>query len=409
MVAVTPPSPRSAAAYALRLGCLSFGGPAGQIALISREVVDEHRWIDAATFSRALNLAMLLPGPEALQTVIYVGWRLYGVPGGIVAGLAFLGPGAAMLVALSWLYVRFGGLPSVAGGLIGLKSVVVAVIVLALCALARSLLRSRRDGAIALIAFGLVAVAHLSCATALAFGAAVALVGAAPPTTHRPAQRGSRSHVYRYKVLAWGVLLWLLPFEVVHQLAPASIAEQLYVALSRVALGGFGGAYAVVTWVGQLFVQDHHWVSVADLTAGIGLAETTPGPLVLVLQFYGYVAGWLAATPERAGSMALACAILASWATFLPSFVLVLGLAPEVESLVSRPRIAQALAGVGAAVVGVIATFAFGVGRAVLVPDARVDTVALGIATAAGLLLGRRWLGLPATIALGVAAGWWLR
>jgi len=401
------PSPWAATRYALRLGCLSFGGPAGQIALVSREVVDERRWLDADDFARALNLAMLLPGPEALQTVIYVGWRLYGVRGGIVAGMAFLGPGAALLIGLSWLYMRWGALAPVAAGLTGLKAVVAAMVAVALVSLSRRMLRTRRDQCIALAAGLWVAALHLSSAIALALAALVALIG--PVHERGPAvARPVRDHGHVYRVVGVGVVLWLLPWALVHIVAPASVAEQVYLTLSRVAVGGFGGAYAIVSWVGQLFVEKHHWIGLADVTAGIGLSETTPGPLLLVLQFYGFAAGWLAAAPGDALSSAVLCALLASWATFLPSFVLVLGLAPDVESLVAQPVIARALQGVSAAVVGVIATFAVGVGRAVLLPHGNLEWRPTVIAVAAGWLLSRQWLGLPATIAVGVVAGWLL-
>lgn len=402
----TRPSPWAATWYALRLGCLSFGGPAGQIALVSRELVEERRWLPAADFARALNLAMLLPGPEALQTVIYVGWRLYGAPGGIVAGLAFLGPGAVLLVGLSWLYMRWGALAPVAAGLTGLKAVVVALVSVALVSLARRMLRARSDYGIAIGAGLWVAVLHFSSAVALALGALVTLAMRQPHEPTASVARPTRDYGHVCRVIGAGLVLWCLPWGIVHIMAPGSVAEQVYLTLTRVALGGFGGAYAIVSWVGQLFVQDHHWIGVADLTAGIGLSETTPGPLLLVLQFYGFAAGWLAATPSLAWISAIICAFLASWATFLPSFVLVLALAPEVESLVARPAIARALQGVGAAVVGVIATFAVGVGRAVLMPQGMLDWRPTVIAAGAGLLLSRRGVGLPATMALGIVAGW---
>jgi chromate transporter len=375
--------------------------------LVSRELVEERRWLDAATFARALNLAMVLPGPEALQVVIYTGWRLYGVLGGIVAGLSFLVPGALLLMGLSYGYVRWGGLAPVASSLVGLKAVVIALVVLSVVQLARRLLQTRIAALIAVISFGLIAVGALPIPAVLALGA-LAFVAVMPPaqlshTVERPEIRWRAVGV----VILVGLLLWLLTLVSLHRWAPHSTAEQLFLALSRVALGGFGGAYSMVAWSGQLFVQHYGWLTSADLVAGIGLAESTPGPLLLVLQFYGFVSGWLAADAGSPLATATLCAVVASIASFLPSFVLVLAAAPAVDYLAEEPRLKRGLQGVGAAVVGVIATFALGLGRATLWSGGSINGLAVAIALAAGLLLATRRVGLPATLALGVCAGWW--
>jgi chromate transporter len=375
--------------------------------LVSRELVEERRWLDAATFARALNLAMVLPGPEALQVVIYTVWRLYGVLGGIVAGLSFLVPGALLLMGLSYGYVRWGGLAPVASSLVGLKAVVIALVVLSVVQLARRLLQTRIAALIAVISFGLIAVGALPIPAVLALGA-LAFVAVMPPaqlshTVERPEIRWRAVGV----VILVGLLLWLLTWVSLHRWAPHSTAEQLFLALSRVALGGFGGAYSMVAWSGQLFVQHYGWLTSADLVAGIGLAESTPGPLLLVLQFYGFVSGWLAADAGSPLATATLCAVVASIASFLPSFVLVLAAAPAVDYLAEEPRLKRGLQGVGAAVVGVIATFALGLGRATLWSGESINGLAVAIALAAGLLLATRRLGLLATLALGVCAGWW--
>jgi len=401
------PAPWEAFVYSLRLGCLSFGGPAGQIALVSRELVEERRWLDAATFARALNLAMVLPGPEALQVVIYTGWRLYGVLGGIVAGLSFLVPGALLLMGLSYGYVRWGGLAPVASSLVGLKAVVIALVVLSVVQLARRLLQTRIAALIAVISFGLIAVGALPIPAVLALGA-LAFVAVMPPAQlSHPVERPEIRWRAVAAVILVGLLLWLLTWVSLHRWAPHSTAEQLFLALSRVALGGFGGAYSMVAWSGQLFVQHYGWLTSADLVAGIGLAESTPGPLLLVLQFYGFVSGWLAADAGSPLATATLCAVVASIASFLPSFVLVLAAAPAVDYLAEEPRLKRGLQGVGAAVVGVIATFALGLGRATLWTGGSINGLAVAIALAAGLLLATRRVGLPATLALGVCAGWW--
>ncbi len=404
---VQRPAPGVAFMYALRLGCLSFGGPAGQIALVNRELVEERRWLDAATFARALNLAMVLPGPEALQVVIYTGWRLFGAVGGIVAGLSFLVPGALLLMVLSYGYVRWGGLAPVASSLVGLKAVVMALVLLSIGQLAKRLLRSRLAWLIAAFSFGSVAVAGWPIPATLVLGAITFAMGMPAERVTRPVARRDIRWQAMGVVLLVGFLLWSLTWMSVHLWAPHSRAEQLFLALSRVALGGFGGAYSMVAWSGQLFVQHYGWLSSADLAAGIGLAESTPGPLLLVLQFYGFVSGWLAADIGSPLATASICALAASIASFLPSFVLVLAAAPAVDFLADEPRLKRCLQGVGAAVVGVIATFALGLGRATLWSGGSINGPALVIALGAASLLATRRLGLPATLALGVCAGWW--
>lgn len=400
------PTPREAFAYALRLGCLSFGGPAGQIALVSRELVEERRWLDAPTFARALNLAMLLPGPEALQVVIYTGWRLFGALGGVVAGLSFLGPGTLLLMALSYGYVRWGGLAPVAASLVGLKAVVMALVLVSLAQLARRLLSSWVAWAVAIASF-VVVVLGWPIPAALTVGAlAYALLIPAEARPHA-SQRVEIPWPRIVTPLLIGLMLWLLTWWCVHQWAPHSTAEQLYLTLSRVALGGFGGAYAMLAWSGQILVQHYGWLTPADLAAGIGLAESTPGPLLLALPFYGFVSGWHTADVGTPGFTASLCAALAAVASFLPSFVLVLAAAPVVDGLAEQPRLKRALQGVGAAVIGVIATFALALGRATLASGGTINGPAVAMTLVAMVALATRRVGLLTTLALGVCAGWW--
>ncbi len=400
------PAAGDAFRYALRLGCISFGGPAGQIAILHRELVAGRRWIDDAEFARALNFCMLLPGPEALQLVIWLGWRWYGIAGGIVAGLCFLLPAVVLLTALSFGYALYGTLAPVIALLAGLKAVVVALVAQALIGIGRRALRGPAHVALALAAFGAIAGLHVPFP--LVIGAAalagVALFGARPAATAAP--RPPREH-RALTVLAAGAALWLVPLVALVLAAPGPLPLRLYLFFSKVALVGFGGAYAVLSYVNQELVGQLNWLTPPQLLAGLALAETTPGPLVLVLQFYGFAAGWAAPAPLAPPVAALLCGGLASWATFLPSFVLVMALAPYLERLATQPRLAAALEAVTAAVVGVIASFALAVALVVLVPGepARPDWSALAIAAGAWGLLSRTRLDLTWVLAAGALAG----
>ena len=400
------PGRREALLYGLRLGCISFGGPAGQIAILHRDVVDDRGWLTDSEFTRALHLCMLLPGPEALQLVIYLGWRWHGVIGGIVAGLTFLVPASVLLTGLSFVYVLYGTLVPVAALVGGLQCVVVALVAQAVVRLGRRALLGWAERLIAFAAFALLAVGHAPFLAVITLGA---LLGA---LAHRPAAAGVSAPVtvpWRRTagVIVVGLVCWLLPWLAVQAIAPGPRAAPLYLYFTQVSLGGFGGAYAVLAWVNQELVSSLGWLGPRDLLAGLALSETTPGPLVLVLQFYGFASGWNAPGALSPAASALLCALLASWATFLPSFVLVIALAPYVDRLQSNRRLAALLGGVSAAVVGVIGTFALGVAVAVLWPGGvgrAPDAVAVAIATAAGVVLWYSRVGLPWVLAGGALA-----
>jgi chromate transporter len=407
MNGVAAPTRREALYYGLRLGCISFGGPAGQIAILHREIVEQRGWLSDAEFARALNLCMLLPGPEALQLVIYLGWRWHGVGGGIVGGLSFLVPASLLLTGLSFVYVLDGTIAPVAAAVAGLQCVVVALVAQAVARLARRALAGSTERGIALSAFVLLAFARAPFPAVIAIGA---LAGALLLSRGGTMPSPSPSPVSRRRtgaVLAVGAACWLVPWLLIALSSPGSRAGSLYLYFTRVALGGFGGAYAVLAWVNQELVGSLGWLQPRDLLAGLALSETTPGPLVLVLQFYGFATGWSAPGVASPTASALLCSALASWATFLPSFVLVIGLAPYVERLQANRRLAALLAGVSAAVVGVIGTFALGVAAAVLFPGGfghPPDPLAIGIAAVAGLVLWRGRIGLPWVLAGGALA-----
>jgi len=394
----------------LKLGFISFGGPAGQIALLHREVVERRGWLDERSFMHALNFCMLLPGPEALQLAIYIGWRLHGVAGGLVAGLCFFLPAVVLLLGLSFVYVLYGDLPAVAATLLGLKAVVVALIAQAVLKLAARALRGvvpqalALGGFLALYFFGVPFPWVLVAAAALGMAflrPADAAAGESPAAPVGALGAG--------RVLAAGVLLWLLPFALVALLlGPESLFSRVYLFFTQVALITFGGAYAVLAYVNQQLVEAYGWLTPAQAVAGLALAETTPGPLVIVLQHFGFMAGWQAPAPFSPPWGAVLAALLAVWATFLPSFVFIFLGAPHLERLRANPRLAGAMAGITAAVVGVIASLAVTFGRAVMFPAgvAAPAWTAVGITVVALLVLLRTRLDLLWVIAGGALAGW---
>jgi chromate transporter len=395
----SPPPPfAEAARFWAKLGFVSFGGPAGQIAILHREVVERRRWLGDDEFTRALNFCMLLPGPEALQLAIFLGWKLHGIRGGIVAGLGFILPAVLLLFILSYVYVAHGSLPWVAALLYGLQAAVVALVLQALVRIARRALQSSLHAVLAVASFVALEFARVPFPVVLLLAAVVgaylarrqvsngvAVASAAPA-------RGTQTA----RVAAVGLALWLIPLlAVATTLGGASLWTAIYLFFTKAALVTFGGAYAVLGYVTSHLVDKLAWVTADQSVAGLALAETTPGPLIIVLQFMGFMAGWNQPGPLSPLGSALLAGALATWATFLPSFLFILLGAPYVERLTRNARIAGALGAITAAVVGVIATLALLLAKVVLFPDgwrAAPDWYALLIALAAWFLLERaRW------------------
>ncbi len=391
--AVLQPSFVEAARFWLRLGFVSFGGPAGQIAILHREVVERRRWLAEREFTDALNFCMLLPGPEALQLAIYLGWKLHGVRGGLFAGLGFIGPAIVLLLGLSWLYARFGDLPAATGLLLGLKAAVLALVLQALVRIGRRALGTRLHMAFAVAAFVALEWLHVPFpAIVLAAGlAGLASAWRAPRPLLPPASTVRDGAPL--EVAAAGLVLWLAPLlAVAATLGPQSLWSRLYLFFTQAALVTFGGAYAVLGYVTQHLVQDLGWLTAQQSVAGLALAETTPGPLVIVLQFMGFMAGWNQPGPLAPEAAAILAALLASWATFLPSFVFIFLGAPYLERVTREPRIAAALAAITAAVVGIIATLALLLARVVLLPEGfggGVRWTVLALAAGLWMLLAR--------------------
>ena len=351
-----PPTYREALKVWTRIGLLSFGGPAGQIALMHRELVDERKWIDEPRYLNALNFCMLLPGPEAMQLATYVGWRLHGLKGGLTAGLLFVLPGALVVLALSMLYSAFGNLPLVEAVFVGVKAAVLAIVVEALLRIARRSLRDSVEWVIAGLAF--VGIFFLSVPFPIIVLAA-ALVGFArgrgsPPP---PGAGRTEARVSALRTLATAAVwlaIWIVPLLAVAALfGPSHVLSQIALFFSKLAVVTFGGAYAVLAFMAQDVVQSYHWLTAGEMLDGLGLAETTPGPLILVTEFVGF----LAAHRHGGGNpwlMGVLGAIVTLWATFTPCFLWIFVGAPYIERLNAEPRLKSALAAVTAAVVGVI-------------------------------------------------------
>jgi chromate transporter len=401
--------------YWLRLGFISFGGPAGQIAIMQRDLVDRKKWISQERFLRALSFCMLLPGPEAQQLAVYIGWLLHGTWGGIVAGAFFVIPSIFVLWGLSLVYTAYGSVPLVAGILAGLKPAVVALVIAALIRIAGRALRPRGLAGIAAGSFVGIFVLHVPfpwiilAAGILGFLAgriwpvrfAVARQEIARSGQQDPARtqseariekaRGSWRRVVRLSLT--GLLLWGAPFLALGLWRGwSSLHVQQYRFFTQAAFVTFGGAYAVLAYVLQAAVQSYHWITQAQAIDGLGLAETTPGPLIMVLQFVGFLTGWN--RPEGMSRLASASlgAFVTTYVTFLPCFFYVFLGAPYVESLRGNRALTSALSGITAGVVGVILNLAVVFGLGVLLPGgwgSEPNWLALGLAAAAFAALFR--------------------
>jgi chromate transporter len=380
----SPPFGEVVAVFA-RIGLLSFGGPAAQIALMHRMLVEERRWLSEARFLHALNYCMLLPGPEAMQLATYSGWLLHGARGGLVAGLLFVLPGAVVITFLSALYLYLGEAPAVAGLLFGLKAAVLAIVVEALLRVSRRALKGPSMVALAVVAFLGIALLQIPFPV-IVLGAALAgiALGAAGrgPADNEAADEAplpdwaQPSPARLLRTTALWLALWLVPLGALAALfGPSNVFAVEARFFSVMATVTFGGAYAVLAYVAQQAVEVYGWLRPDEMLTGLGLAETTPGPLILVLAFVGFLGGARQSglDPFMGG---LAGAAVALWFTFVPCFLWILAGAPYVETVRRVRWLAAALAGVTAAVVGVIANLALWFGLHVLF--ARIGEVAIG-------------------------------
>jgi chromate transporter len=387
MIAPLPASPppvpfAEATRLWLKVGLLSFGGAAGQIATMHRLVVDERRWLDERAFLNALNFVTLLPGPEAQQLATYMGWRLHGVRGGIVAGLLFVLPGALVMLALSLLYAAGRGSPLVEGAFLGIKAAVLAIVVEAVHRIASRALKTRALVAVAVASFvALLALPVPFPVVVLAAAAFGAWAGRARPDWlslgGEPAAPAGPVRARGSLAAAAGALvLWWLPVAAAAlALGADHVLVEIGLLFSQLAVVTFGGAYAVLAYLAEVAVA-RAWVTPGEMVDGLGLAETTPGPTILVNQFVGFLAALRSPEPFTPYLAATLGAAMTVWVTFAPSFLWIFVGGPYLERIVANRRLAGALAAITAAVVGVIATLA--VRFAIGVLFARSGTLGLG-------------------------------
>lgn len=363
----------------LAIGFASFGGPAAQISLIHKEFVDEGQRIDEDRFLNALNYCMLLPGPEAQQLATYCGWIVGGIRGGLIAGLLFILPGALAMLALSFLYVGFGTSPLVATLFLGIKAAVLAIVFQALMRIGGRTLKTPFAWVIAGLSF-LALYAFKLPFPAVVLAAAIAGVLLAPGTSPRsvPATTGKVTRGPRPLIaFLGGAALWVLPVVVsAVLLSPSHVLVEIAGFFSTMAMVSFGGAYALLSYMAQVAVESHGWLTPGEMLDGLGLAETTPGPLILVTQFVGFLAGYRDAAPFPPALGGLLAAMMTTWVTFAPSFLFVLVGAPYVERIRSITWLSRALSAVTAAVVGTILNLSLWFALNVLF--ARVETVNAG-------------------------------
>jgi chromate transporter len=428
------PSFAAAFRFWLKLGFISFGGPAGQIAILHQELVDRRRWISEGRFLHALNYCMLLPGPEAQQLATYLGWLMHRTFGGLIAGVLFVLPGFVCLIVLSWLYVRFGHVVWIAGLFRGIKPAVTAIVVQAVVRIGSRTLKNPTLWAIAAAAFLGIFVWNLPFPLIVAAAALCGAIGArvlprhftlgggqgrkgrvAPPALlddDTPIPSHARFSASRLAVIAiTGFALWAAPLGL---LAAAFGWQHGFTQMgwffTKAALLTFGGAYAVLPYVYQGAVTHYGWLQPAQMIDGLALGETTPGPLIMVVSFVGFVGGYQLAPFGADASLAagLLGATLVTWFTFLPSFLFVLAGGPLVESTRGVLQVSAPLNGITAAIVGVMLNLALFFAYHVLWPQGfggKFDAVSLAIGVAAAIALLRFKRSVPQVIGLCALAG----
>ncbi|MER9349714.1 chromate efflux transporter [Mesorhizobium sp. M0239] len=445
-VAVEPPAaPTFAEATKVwaRIGLLSFGGPAGQIALMHKELVEDRRWIGEQRFLHALNYCMLLPGPEAQQLAIYVGWLLHRTIGGLVAGILFVVPGALVMLVLSSLYMLYGDMPLVAALFFGVKAAVLAIVIEAVIRIGRRALKNRVMVSIAVAAFIAIYALNVPFPLIVLFAGLTGWLGdrIAPGLFSGSAhgkddvadfkgavdlmfERGELAHVkptkwHAPRTVAIWLPLWLGPVLLIWWFTgSASVWTEIGRFFSLMAVVTFGGAYAVLAYVAQAAVQSFGWLAPGEMVDGLGLAETTPGPLILVLQFVGFIAAFRhsgSLDPLLAGSLG---ALLTLWVTFTPCFFWIFLGAPYIEALRGNKALSAALGAITAAIVGVIMNLALWFGLHVIFREVHatglgmnvpvlssIDWRAALLSGAAMIAILKLKIGMLATLALSALAG----
>jgi chromate transporter len=427
-----PPAPtfRTALRYWLKLGFISFGGPAGQIAMMHAELVERRRWISEQRFLHALNYCMLLPGPEATQLAVYIGWLLHRTAGGIAAGVLFVLPSLLILIGLSWIYMAYGHLPAIAGVMNGIKPAVVAIVLGAAWRIGSRTIRNGLLAMIAACAFLAIAVLKLPFPLIVLAAALAGFVGgrlrpalfhlggahATAGKSYGPALIDDDTPTPAHARFSWaglarvalvgcglGAASWLL---LAALYGPSGALAQMGWFFTKAALMTFGGAYAVLPYVVQGAVEHYGWLSAGQMIDGLALGETTPGPLIMIVAFVGFVGGWTHALFGADARLlaGAAGAAVASLFTFLPSFVFILAGGPLVESTRGNVRMTAPLTAISAAVVGVIASLAVFFGGQVFLAGGQPHWQAIAIGLAASVALLRFRVGtIPLILACALA------
>jgi len=375
--------------YWLKLGCISFGGPAGQIAIMHHDLVEKKRWLSEKRFLHALNYCMVLPGPEAQQLAVYIGWLMHRTWGGIIAGTLFVLPAFFLLLLLAWIYMAYGTLPAVAGVLYGIKPAVVALVAFAAYRIGHKILKNPLLWGISIFSFIAIFIFHLPFPLIILIAALMGYAGeryAPKYLSPKYFSAGSGHHASRTQygaaliddhtaipahalfswrklacVLAVGVGIWLVTMTFLYtRYGWENTATQMGWFFTKAALLTFGGAYAVLPYVYQGAVENYHWLSAAQMMDGLALGETTPGPLIIVITFVGFVGGWNHAISGADAALisALMAGSIATFFTFLPSFIFIFMGAPFIETTRGNLKLTAPLTAITAAVVGVIASLA---------------------------------------------------
>ena len=422
------PTFREALRFWLKLGFISFGGPTGQIAIMHAELVEKRRWISEARFLHALNFCMLLPGPEATQLATYIGWLLHRTRGGIVAGALFVLPSAVILWALSFIYVSFGTVPWIAAVFYGLKPAVLAIVAAAAIRIGKRALKNEYMWAIAGLSFAALYFLNAPFPLILATAGLVGFLGGRwwpakflPTTQHDSKNTGEHAAVLNdasdspvhtrpslsraLKVCAVSLTLWWGPVLLLALWLGTShtlVREGIF--FSKAAMVTFGGAYAVLPYVSQQAVENHGWLTAPQMLDGLGLAETTPGPLIMVLQFVGFMGGWQ--HPGQLSPLVAATlgAVITTWTTFVPCFLWIFLGAPHIEQMRRNVSVTSTLSTVTAAVVGVVLNLAIWFGVHVLFPaGGMIDWFAAAVTAGAFAGMIRwKWGVIPVIIGSGI-------
>ena len=343
------PTLRQSTATWCKIGLLSFGGPAAQIALMHREIVENKKWLSEDQFLNALNFCMLLPGPEAMQLATYSGWRINGTLGGLIAGLLFVLPGAFLITLLAVIYAFFGDVPLINSLFLGVKATVVVIVIQALLKVSKKALKTHYHTSIAVTAFISIFFFNLPYPFIIFVSAFFGYLVLPNKINVKQVQQSQPLTKTLKTILAW-LVVWWIPILLVYLISDQKILTEITIFFSKLAVVTFGGAYAVLSYMAQDVVITKDWLTAGQMMDGLGLAETTPGPLILVTEFVGF----LAAFQEGGIKLALMAGFLTLWVTFIPCFLWIFAGAPYIDWISSQPRLHGALSAITAAVVGVI-------------------------------------------------------